>query len=181
MRVNSQSMGISMTVPSLRTLTTALLALSAVAAFSRAAHADPVVPGEEHCVVNVRSDDILNMREAPNSGAYVVAQKRYGECGIRVSAECSGSWCPVEDGESEGWVHRRYIAMVSPALYCVSGVEPDDVLNVRAFPSAQSKIMDELAPNACEIAFLPYAVEGWQKVRAGDTEGWVRRIYLSGE
>ena len=49
------------------------------------ASADPVVPGEEHCVVNVRSDDALNLRSAPESGAAVVARKRYGACGIVVT------------------------------------------------------------------------------------------------
>ncbi len=145
------------------------------------AQADPVVPGEEHCVVNVRSDDILNMREAPNASSYVVAQKRYGECGIRVNDECEGNWCPVEDGHALGWVHRRYIAMVSPALYCVSGVAGGDVLNLRAFPSTQSRILAELPPHQCDIAFLPYAVGSWQKIRAGGWEGWVNRNYLSGE
>ena len=52
-----------------------LLTITGVAA------ADPVVPGEEHCVVNVQSDDALNMRAQPDPGAQIVARKRYGECG----------------------------------------------------------------------------------------------------
>jgi SH3-like domain-containing protein len=149
--------------------------------FATAAHADPVVAGEEHCVVNVRSDDVLNMREEPTASAPVVAQKRYGECGIRVNDECEANWCPVEDGHALGFVHRRYIAMVSPSLYCVSGVAAGDVLNLRAFPSAQSRILAELPPDQCDIAFLPYAVDGWQKIRVEGWEGWVSRRYVSGE
>ncbi len=153
----------------------------APAALVGVAKADPVVTGEEHCVVNVRSDDVLNMREAPNSSAPVVAQKRYGDCGIRVNDECEGNWCPVEDGHSLGWAHRRYLAMVSPALYCVSGVAPDDVLNLRAFPSAQSRILAELDHDQCDIAFLPYTDGSWQKIRVDGRQGWVNRSYLSGE
>jgi SH3-like domain-containing protein len=148
---------------------------------SEAARADPIVPGEEHCVVNVRTDDVLNIREAPNAQAYVMAQKRHNECGIRVNDECEGNWCPVEDGHTLGWAHRRYLAMVSPALYCVTGVAPGDVLNMRAFPSAQSQVIHQLDPNACDIAFLPYAVGTWQKVRAEGWEAWVARRYLSAE
>jgi SH3-like domain-containing protein len=160
---------------------TLLAACLAPALYAGAAQADPIVPGEEHCVVNVRPDDVLNMREQPNASAYVVAQKRYGSCGIRVNDECQGNWCPVEDGHALGFAHRRYLAMVSPALYCVSGVAAGDVLNLRAFPSAQSKVLAQLPPNACDIAFLPYAVGSWQKIRAGGWEGWVNRNYLSGE
>ncbi len=142
---------------------------------------DPIVPGEEHCVVNVRSDDALNMRRYPNSTSEVVARKRHNDCGIRVNASCRGNWCPVEDGHSLGWAHRRYLAMVSPAMYCVSGVAPGDVLNLRAYPSPQSRVIHRLRRNQCGIAFLPYAVGNWQKIRFNGWQGWAYRRYLSGE
>ncbi len=66
-------------------------------------------------------------------------------------------------------------------MYCVTGVAEWDVLNLRAWPTANSRILAELAPNECDIAFLPYAVGSWQKVRAGGWEGWVNRRYLSGQ
>jgi SH3-like domain-containing protein len=170
-----------MNSPRIRRLAAALIALAVPPIIASAAQADPVVVGEEHCVVNVQSDDVLNMREAPNASAPVVARKPYGECGIRVIAECEGNWCPVEDGHVVGWVHSHYIAMVSPSLYCVSGVAADDTLNLRAFPSAGSRIVAELEPDQCDIAFLPYAVGDWQKIRVEGWEGWVARRYLSGE
>ncbi|MGE0459553.1 MAG: SH3 domain-containing protein [Bauldia sp.] len=145
------------------------------------AKADPVVAGEEHCVINVRSDDVLNMRTAPSATAPIIAQKAYGQCGIIVTGACLGNWCPVEDGHNPGWVHRTYIAMVSPSLYCVTGVAPWDVLNLRAFPSARSRILTTLPPNQCDIAFLPYATNGWQKIRVGGWEGWAARRFLSGQ
>ena len=149
--------------------------------FAGIAHADPIVPGEEHCVVNVRSDDTLNMRAHPDAGAEILARKRHDECGILVPEPCQENWCSVEDGHSLGWVHRRYIAMVSPAMYCVSGVAPDDVLNLRAFPSSRSRVLVQLNRNQCDIAFLPYTVGNWQKVRVDGWQGWVNRRYLSGE
>ena len=145
------------------------------------AQADPVVPGEEHCVVNVRSDDRLNMREGPSAGAPIVARKRYGDCGIQVTSACQGSWCRVEDGHSLGWVNRRFIAMVSPAMYCVTGVASGDALNLRAFPSPQSRVLTRLDRRQCDIQFLPYSVGGWQKIRVEGWQGWVNRRYLSGE
>ena len=142
--------------------------------------ADPVVEGEEHCVVNVRSDDVLNMRARPSANARIEATKRYGDCGILVD-ECRGDWCRVEDGHSLGWVHRHYIAMVSPALYCVTGVARGDRLNLRAYPSPQSRILARLRRDQCDIAFLPYSVGGWQKIRVDGWQGWVNARYLSGQ
>jgi SH3-like domain-containing protein len=162
------------------TITAAGLSAAILIGVVGMAKADPAVAGEEHCVVNVRSDDRLNMRAQPSSSAAIVARKRYGDCGILVH-ECSGNWCSVEDGHSIGWVHRHYIAMISPAMYCVSGVAAGDVLNLRAYPSPSSRVLTRLDRRACDIAFLPYAVGSWQKVRADGWQGWANRRYLSGE
>ena len=148
---------------------------------SRAAIAEPVVPGEEHCVVNIPTTDTLNMRARPGTGSGVLTRLRYAQCGIMVMADCRGNWCPVEDGHYAGWVHRRYIAMVSPAMYCVTGVEEWDRLNLRAYPSATSRILARLGPHQCDIAVLPYATGNWTKVRVNGREGWVNRRYISGE
>lgn len=159
----------------------ALCVVLLVAGFAGTAAADPVVPGEEHCVVNVRADDRLNMRDGPSASAPIAARKRYGDCGILVNDECRGSWCPVEDGHSLGWIHKRYIAMVSPSIYCVTGVAAGDVLNLRAWPSAQSAVVAKLPRHQCDIAFLPYSKGNWQKVRVAGWQGWVNRSYLSGQ
>jgi SH3-like domain-containing protein len=140
-----------------------------------------VVEGEEHCVVNVASWDRLNVRDEPSAHGDIVTRHRYGDCGIVVVGEPEGSWYPIEDGHYDGWVNGKYISMVSPALYCVSGVDDDDVLNLRAYPSAVSTIIAELDPDQCDIAFLPYAISGWQKVRVDGHEGWVKAEFVSGQ
>ena len=156
--------------------------LAALASFSTVSQASAqVVEGEEHCVVNVKSSDVLNVRAKSNAGSKVVTTLSYGDCGVIVTGACKGSWCPIEDGHDAGWVNSKFISMVSPAIYCVTGVAKGDGLNVRAFPSASSKIRTVLPRNQCDIAFLPYAVGNWQKVRAEGYEGWVNRKYLSGE
>ena len=158
------------------------LSLGALFAWSLATPAlAQVVEGEEHCVVNVRSDDHLNMRTKPNSGSKVVTTLAYGTCGITVTGPCKTSWCPVEDGHFSGWVNSRYLSMVSPALYCVTGVVPGDRLNLRAFPSTQSRVIKRLSRQQCDIAFLPYATGNWQKIRVIGFEGWVNRRYVSGQ
>lgn len=145
------------------------------------AFADPIVPGEEHCVVNVGPGDALNMRERPDSRADIVARKRHNECGIRVNRRCRRNWCPAEDGHALGWAHRRYLAMVSPAMYCIAGVAPGHTLNLRAYPSPQSRVLHQLRRRQCGIAFLPHAVGNWQRIRVDGWQGWVNRRYLSGQ
>jgi len=140
-----------------------------------------VVQGEEHCIINVKASDVLNVRARSNAGSQVVTTLRYGECGVVVTGPCRVSWCPVEDGHNAGWVHSRYISMVSPAMYCVTRVRPGDGLNLRAFPSANSRILTTLSRRQCDISFLPYATGNWQKVRVRGYEGWVNQRYLSGQ
>ena len=140
-----------------------------------------VVEGEEHCVVNVTTTDALNVRAKSSANSKVVTTLRYGECGVVVTGPCKGSWCPIEDGHDAGWVNGKYISMVSPALYCVTGVAAGDRLNVRAFPSPGSRVVTVLSRHQCDIALLPYAVGSWQKVRAEGYEGWVNRKYVSGQ
>ncbi|NDV89006.1 hypothetical protein GTW51_20215 [Aurantimonas aggregata] len=77
------------------------LSLLAGAAPVSAQTASPV-PGEEHCVVNVAADDVLNLREGRGTSARVLTGKRYGSCGIIVTDPCQGSWCRVDDGHYQG-------------------------------------------------------------------------------
>jgi SH3-like domain-containing protein len=162
-------------------VTGALLALGTAAAQARPAPTADVVPGEEHCVVNVRANDPLNLRTGPGVKYRVLTRLRYGQCGVMVRDECRDNWCPVEEGHYAGWVHAHYIAMVSPARYCIVGIDPRERLPLRAFPSFQSRVMAQIGAHTCSIAFLPYAREGWQKIRAEGYEGWVPRAHLSGQ
>ena len=145
------------------------------------AAAAQVVEGEEHCVVNIKTSDVLNVRSKPSVSGKLLGSLDYAECGVVVDY-CSGNWCAVETDFVGGWVNSRYISMVSPALYCVTGVAVGDKLNLRAYPSPISKVIAKLSRHQCDIAFLPYAVGSWQKIRVeGDLEGWVNRKYVSGE
>lgn len=159
----------------------AMMGLCAALLLAGPALADPVVPGEEHCVVNVATDDSLNVRRRPGNGSRIVGEWDYGTCGIQVTGDCRGNWCPVEDGHILGWTHRRYLAMVSPAMYCVSGVQRGDTLPMRAWPSPRSRLVLDLGRRVCGIAFLPYRVDNWQKVRVAGREGWVNSRFVSAQ
>ena len=130
-----------------------------------------VIPGEEHCVVNVPSWDKLNIRSEPSTKSPIVSRKRYGSCGMTVVGNCRAQWCPVEDGHVKGWTNRRFLSMVSPFLYCTVGQSHRGVVKLRAFPSPQSRVIVALNRPTCGIAFLPYARENWQKIRVRAVSG----------
>lgn len=69
-----------------------------------------------------------------------------------------------------------------PALYDVSGVAADDVLNIRADPRATASLIGELAPDASGIEVT--ALSGnrdWGRVNTAERSGWVSMAYLEPE
>lgn len=67
-----------------------------------------------------------------------------------------------------------------PALHRVTGVAADDVLNVRAGPSAQTEIVGTLAPDATGIGVVR-TEGGWGLVNAGERAGWASLRFLEAE
>ncbi|MFD1342659.1 SH3 domain-containing protein [Litorisediminicola beolgyonensis] len=66
-----------------------------------------------------------------------------------------------------------------PALFDVAGVAADDVLNIRAEPSASAPIVGTLAPDAVDIEVIrPNPRELWGLVNVEDGTGWVSLSYL---
>lgn len=136
--------------------------------------AQTTLQGTEHCVVNVGTDDPLNLRAGPGTHHQVLSRLAYASCGLVVTGPCKGSWCPVEDGHYAGWVNRHFIAAVSEPDYCVTSPVKHRNLTMRAWPSDSSRVLTQLKPAMCGIALLPYEVRGWKKIRLGGWEGWVR-------
>jgi SH3-like domain-containing protein len=151
----------------------------ALAIMASAASAENVLPTGEQCVVNVPADDELNVRTLPNADSSIIARVAPNECGLIITGPCQRYWCPIEKKEATGWVNRRFIANVSQARYCVTGVAPYDKLRMRASPSLQASVLIELPSFQCNIALLPFSTNGWQKVRLEEWEGWVRPNYLN--
>lgn len=68
-------------------------------------------------------------------------------------------------------------AEVFPALYAVTGVAADDVLNIREAPAEDAPILDTLAPDATGIEVMEI-FDGWATVNAGDQTGYVAARFL---
>lgn len=69
-------------------------------------------------------------------------------------------------------------ALATPTLYDVTGVAANDVLNIRAEPSARARIIGTLPANARGIEVVDTAPNGWMRIYDGRRTGWVNGRYL---
>ena len=66
-----------------------------------------------------------------------------------------------------------------PALFYVSGVDIDDVLNVRATPDVTAPVIATLSHDAKDVEVIaPNDSQSWGRVNTGETSGWVSLAYL---
>lgn len=74
------------------------------------------------------------------------------------------------------------VAQDLPALHRVTGVAANDVLNIRAAPTAQATILSGLAPGAGGIEVVALSPDArWGQVNLGEATGWVSMRFLSRE
>lgn len=67
---------------------------------------------------------------------------------------------------------------ILPTLFDVTGVSADDVLNVRAEPSASAGILSTLPPDARGIEVVEER-RGWGRINTAEASGWVSMRYLT--
>ncbi len=69
-----------------------------------------------------------------------------------------------------------------PALFDVTGVASDDVLNVRENPRASAPRLGGLAPDATGIEVVALSDSGdWGRINLGEGSGWVSMRYLAAQ
>lgn len=66
-----------------------------------------------------------------------------------------------------------------PAIYDVTGVAEDDVLNIRERPDASSPIVGRLSPGMMVEVIRPNDRQTWGLVNEGDRPGWVSLRYMT--
>lgn len=70
-------------------------------------------------------------------------------------------------------------AQALPALYDVIGVAADDVLNIRAAPSASASIIGGLAQTATGVEVVAFSADGkWAQVNTHEASGWSSLRFL---
>tara|TARA_R110000744_G_scaffold163547_1_gene280532 strand:- start:130 stop:729 length:600 start_codon:yes stop_codon:yes gene_type:complete len=77
------------------------------------------------------------------------------------------------------WGAQASWAFDLPALYHVIDVADDDVLNVRAQPTVQSRIIGTLLHNEAGVEVMALSDDGkWGLVNVGETAGWAAIRFL---
>ena len=67
-----------------------------------------------------------------------------------------------------------------PALYDVTGVDSDDVLNIRAYSDPEALKIGELAPDAQGVEVTGLDISGrWGQINSGEGTGWVAMRFLT--
>jgi uncharacterized membrane protein len=67
-----------------------------------------------------------------------------------------------------------------PALYDVTGVTANDVLNMRAEPTGSAMILAEFGPHAMDVEVVRLSDDQrWGLVNSGDFAGWVSMRYMA--
>jgi hypothetical protein len=62
-------------------------------------------------VIDVATNDVLNIRSGPNAKFSIVSTIPPNARGIRITGACTGQWCPVQFGLAHGWANRSFLAI----------------------------------------------------------------------
>jgi uncharacterized protein YraI len=66
--------------------------------------------GTTYRIVNVASNDVLNIRSGPNADLAIVGTIPPDGHGVRIVGACAGQWCPIDFHGTRGWVNKQYLA-----------------------------------------------------------------------
>ncbi len=72
-------------------------------------------------------------------------------------------------------------AQANPTFYRVTGVDDDDILNVRSGPSENHAPIAAIPSTGRRVEINGHCLEVWCPIRYGRITGWVNRLYLVAE
>ncbi|MEP4699629.1 MAG: SH3 domain-containing protein, partial [Parasphingorhabdus sp.] len=106
-----------------------------------------------HDVSGVASNDVLNVRAAPSSGAPIVGMLAFDQTDVEVlDTDPSGKWGLVNAGETAGWTSLRYLEpRPEPGHYALArtlqcfGTEPFWTLDLLQGQKAEFSEMGEVS------------------------------------
>jgi N-acetylmuramoyl-L-alanine amidase len=93
-----------------RRATIARAVVDAVSKFCAATNVGRSVPSDfRYKVINVPSDDVLNIRSGPASQSSILGTIPANGRGIEMTGDCMDNWCKVQYNGAHGWVNRRFL------------------------------------------------------------------------
>lgn len=155
-------------------------------------------PGSVVQVSGLQGGGTLNVRRGPGTDYGIVGALTSGTSVRNLGCEMRGRtrWCQIEmmtDMRERGWVAGRYLTLAgsppppaSGPLETVTGVPANDVLNVRAGPGTNHRIVGALG-NGSQVRNLGCQMLGsarWCQIEMQTDmreRGWVNARFLSGQ
>jgi uncharacterized protein YraI len=135
-------------------------------------------------VVGVLPYDMLAMRAGPGGDHAVVTRIPPRARRLAGLGPASGGWAPVRWDGRTGWVHGRHLAKDrddEEATFRVSGIGPNDALEVRAGPSRGHAVVAALPPTAGGIVITDLRRLNWCRIECGRVSGWVEADHIEPE
>lgn len=134
-------------------------------------------------VVDVASNDVLNIRAGGSMSYSIVGIIPPNGRGVTIVGPCDRGWCVIDYQSTRGWVNTKHLALegeVHVALSCrVVGVASNDVLNVRNGPSASHKIVGFIPPDGTGVDAEGEDGAKWWRVQYKGVSGWANMDYLA--
>ena len=149
-------------------------------------------------VTGLRGGDRLNVRSGPGTNNRIIGSLSNGTSVRQLGCQMQGNtrWCRIEmmtDMRERGWVAGRYLTRAGSVpppgtgpLTTVTGVPTSDVLNVRAGPGTNYRIVGALG-NGSQVRNLGCQTQGasrWCRIEMTTDmreRGWVNARYLAGQ
>lgn len=144
-------------------------------------------------VINIRSNDTLNVRAGRSTSNRVLGELQYNASGIYASA-CDGRWCAVKYGCLSGFASQKYLSdgsrvsttpvRGSTNSYHVIGHTSSEELNVRKGPSTKYAIIGTIPHNGSGILVNTCnSISGfrykWCQISYRGVTGWAYAKYLA--
>lgn len=143
-------------------------------------------------IVVTRPGDPLNVREQPGPRSYKIMALPNGtpvQAGRSVTLNNGNTWKHICAHGQCGWSNSRYLAPQAGTgggggqILRVVNVAGNDVLNMRAQPSARSARVGSIPPYANNVQYLSRRARNggsvWAYVQYGSVRGWVNTRFLA--
>lgn len=140
-------------------------------------------------VVNVASDDVLNLREAPNARSAIVGEMPPGSPAAFTVGPSQGDWLYVRHDLAEGWARARYLIATGagvgleadgslPLYGLVIGIRSGQHLALREAPGGQAAVVAHLRAGSKDARLTGRTQNGWRQVEIAGRLAWAPQRHL---
>lgn len=136
---------------------------------------------KEGQVINVASNDKLNVRTQPNTQGAIVTSLANGTKVQVIEQDTKTKWYKISYNKTTGYVSNSYIKLIESSTSNPSIVgtkQTTDNLNFRTGPSTNYSIIATI-PKGTAVECYAESTNGWVKIKYNGKDGYVNSSYLT--